>query len=361
VITSIHSSRNLRTWRGEALGGLQASLAPYGLEHLARRGFSLAQAAEPGWLQRQPARKLRPIEARARLSVTRTVFSARVTRRAALALAVLEPHAYVYSLLAELGVRPWSSTPLAALTCWLADDFRVADSAMRSWLRRCARGTDLFIYWSTNQRAILNEQLGIADDRLFFVPFGIETDYFLPRDIADQGNYVLAAGFDRGRDYRTFLLAVAELDIPVKLLCPPRLIADLPIPRNVELLGTVDKARYRKLVQRATVVVVPVDPQVVYPTGQTVLLNAMSCEVPTVVTRTAALSDYTRHGQNTWTVAGSDPEALREGIAHVLGDAALSAAIARGGREDVASTFNTVKMWETVAPRLRALVDESSR
>jgi glycosyltransferase involved in cell wall biosynthesis len=360
VITSIHSSRNLRTWRGQALSGLQASLAPYGLEHLARRGFSLAQAAEPGWLRREPARKLRPVETRARLSVTRTVFSARVTRRSALALALLEPHAYAYSLLADLGVRPWSSTPLAALTCWLADDLRLADRSTRSWLRRCTRGTDLFIYWSTNQREIFNEQLGIADDRLFFVPFGIEMDYFQPRDAAEQGDYVLAAGFDRGRDYRTFLLAVAELDFPVKLLCPPALIADLPIPGHVELLGTVDKARYRRLVQRATVVVVPVYPDVAYPTGQTVLLNAMSCEVPTVVTRTTALSDYARHGQNTWTVAGADPEALREGITRVLADTVLAAAIARGGREDVASTFNTVKMWETVAPRLRALVDRSS-
>jgi glycosyltransferase involved in cell wall biosynthesis len=361
VIVSIHSSRNLGTWQREALSGLQASLAPHGLEHLAWLGFSLAQAAEPDWIRREPARKLRPIEARARLSVTRTLSSARVTHRAALALALLEPQAYAYSLLARFGVRPWSSTPLAALTCWLADDVRVADPATRSWLRQCTKGTDLFIYWSTNQREILAEQLGIPERRLFFVPFGIEMNYFQPREPGVEASYVLAAGLDRGRDYGTFLTAVAGLDFPVKLVCPSALVAGLTIPPNVELLGTVDKRRYRDLVQRAAVVVVPVDPEVAYPTGQTVLLNAMSCEVPTVVTGTPALSDYTRHGQNTWTVPGNDPEALREGVALVLRDTNLAREIAAGGRRDVESTFNTATMWEKIAPRLRALVDESGK
>jgi glycosyltransferase involved in cell wall biosynthesis len=381
MIVSIYSSRDLRAWEQQALDGLQPSLAPYGLESLAQLGFSLTQRAAPAWLRSRPARRLRELEARARLPLTRTLASRALTHRSDLALALLEPQPYAHSLLARLGARPWSATPLAALTCWLADDVRVATRSQRAWLRQCAQGIDLLVYWSTNQREILAERLGIPDHRLLFVPFGTEPDYFAPRralaherqtgpvigrddpqaadarssEPSERDAYVLAAGLDRGRDYRTFMAAVAGLDHAVKVVCPRPLLADLTIPDNVELLGLIDKARYRDLLQRAAVVVVPVKPEVAYPSGQSVLLNAMSCEAPTVVTDTVALADYTRHGENTWTVAGSDPQALADGIAHVLGSPTLAAEIAAGGRRDVLSSFNSAAMWRTIAPRLRAL------
>lgn len=355
MIASIYSTRDLKSWEQAGRSGLQPSLAPYGMEELANLGFTLTQAVEPRWLRSAAGKKLRELETRAELPVSRALLSAKATARSDVALALLEPQGYAYSLLARLGVRPWSSTPLAALTCWLADEVRTASPSRRAWLRQCTKETALLIYWSTNQREILSEQLGIADSRLFFVPFGIAADYFYPRADGAKDSYVLTAGLDRGRDYRTFMSAVSELDYPVKVVCPRPLVKDLAIPDNVELLGLVDKAPYRDLIQGAAVVVVPVRPAVAYPTGQSVLLNAMACQVPTVVTNTSALSDYVRHGENTWTVAGEDPQALRQGIARVLGDPALAAHIAAGGRSDVIETFNSAAMWQKIAPRLRAL------
>jgi glycosyltransferase involved in cell wall biosynthesis len=355
MIACIYSTRDLKAWDQAGQSGLQPTLAPYGMEELANLGFTLTQTLEPRWLRSGAGKKLRELETRAELPLSRALLSAKATARADVSLALLEPQGYAYSLLARLGVRPWSSTPLAALTCWLADEARTASPSRRAWLRRCTRGTDLFIYWSTNQREILNEQLGIADSRLFFVPFGIAADYFYPRAAAPKDSYVLTAGLDRGRDYGTFMSAVGGLDYPVKIVCPRPLLEDLEIPENVELLGVVDKARYRDLLQAAAVVVVPIRPAVAYPTGQSVMLNAMACQVPTVVTDTRALSDYVRHGENTWAVPGEDPQALRQGIARVLGDPGLATHIAAGGRRDVASTFNSPAMWTKIAPRLRAL------
>jgi glycosyltransferase involved in cell wall biosynthesis len=352
---SVHSSRDLRAWEQDGQRGLQPSLAPYGAEKLSELGFTLLQGTQPRWIPAGPSKKLRELEARNELYVGRTLYAARTTARSSIALAMLEPVGYVYSLLAQSGVRPWSSTPLAALTCWLADEVRQASASRRDVLRRRTRATALFVVWSTNQLQILHEQLGIAEDRLFYVPFGIAMDYYRPSASPAGDGYVLAAGIDRGRDYPTFVQAVGGLDYPVKLVCPRSALDGLQVPRNVELLGLVDKPRYRDLVQHAAAVVVPVRPAVAYPTGQSVLLNAMSCAVPTVVTSTVALADYARHGDNTWTVAGEDPEALRQGIERVLGDTQLAATIARGGRRDVVATFNSNAMWQKVAPRLRAL------
>ncbi len=355
VLVDVHSSRDFGQWRQEGLAGRQPSLAPYGLEHLCALGFELRQSGRPAWFDREPARRLRPVELRTRLRLRETLLGARVTRRAEIALALLEPQSYAFSLLSTLRVPPWSTTPLAALVCWLADDFRVAGPRRRAWLRQCVKGTELFLYLSSNQHQILREQLAIPEERLCFVPFGVEHDYFTPRSEPAREPYVLTAGLDRGRDYRTFLAAAAALDHPVKLLCPPHLLRGLKVPENVEALGFVEKARYRDLLRDAALAVIPVRPEVAYPTGQSVLLAAMSCEVPTVVTQTEALADYTRHGENTWTVPGEDPEALLAGMERVLGDQVLADRIARGGRQDVESTFNTVAMWRKVAPRLRAL------
>jgi glycosyltransferase involved in cell wall biosynthesis len=355
MIISVYSSRDLRSWERAGREGLQPSLAPYGAEDLTRLGFTLTQATQPRWMPGEASKKLRELETRAGLQVSRTLYSARTTARSDIALAMLEPQSYVYSMLAQLRVRPWSSTPLAALTCWLAEEVRIASPSKLDALRRYTKGTALFVYWSTNQRAILSEQLGIPDDRLFYVPFGIAGDYFAPDGKIAGDGYVLAAGLDRGRDYATFMDAVRELDYEVKLVCPRHLLKDLRIPSNVEVLGLVEKSLYRGLLQRAAVVVVPVRSAVAYPTGQSVLLNAMSCAVPTVVTGTAALADYTRHGENTWTVPGEDPQALRAGIERILGDRVIAARIAQGGRADVVSTFNSTTMWQKIAPRLRAL------
>jgi glycosyltransferase involved in cell wall biosynthesis len=360
MIVSIYSPKDLKTWQQQGLKGLQPGLGPYGIEHLAKLGFTLTQVVEPAWLRSEAGRKIHTFEDRAGLPVSRTLISAGLTRRSDLALAILERQSCVHSLLARLGAPPWSATPLAALTCWLADEANAASPSRLSWLRRCTMGTDLFIYWSTNQREILAEKLGIDESRLFFVPFGVEPDYYHQREAIPDASYVLAAGLDRGRDYRTFLTAAGGLDYPVKLVCPRELLAGLAVPPNVEMLGLVDKPRYRELLRHAAVVVVPVKSNVAYPSGQTVLLNAMSCEVPTVVTRTPALSDYVRHGENSWTVPGDDPQALKESIERVLGDPALASTIAAGGRSDVESKFNAAAMWREIGSRLHVLVSSRS-
>ena len=167
----------------------------------------------------------------------------------------------------------------------------------------------------------------------------------------------MAVGNDPGRDFETFVAAIAEIDYPVKIACRRERLAGVDIPANVEVLGEVDHLRYRELLYGAAVVVIPTRPAVLYPTGQTVLLNAMSCQRPTVVTATAAMADYVRHGENTWAVTGEDPVALRDGIEQLLRDEARAAKLADGGRRDVMRVFNAETMWASIARRLRDLVD----
>jgi glycosyltransferase involved in cell wall biosynthesis len=361
MIANLYMGLDLSLWEQAGRRGERPGLGPYGVEHLARQGLTLTHWNEPGWTRAPGIREYHNLERRIRLPLVRTTFSHRSVRRADVALAILEQEGYAHALLKRQRMSPWSATPLALLSCWLADTARTANRIKLDCLRLISQGADLLIFWSRNQRQIFRERLEVPDDRLFFVPFGIETEFYLPQPYlpkpGSDGNYILAVGNDPGRDFQTFLTAVANIDYPVKIACRQERLVGLDIPSNVEVLGEVDHLHYRELLYGSAVVVIPTKPATVYPTGQTVLLNAMSCQRPTVVTATAAMADYIRHGENTWSVAGEDPVALRDGIEQILSDDARAQKVAEGGRADVERVFNAETMWASIAQRLRDLVN----
>jgi glycosyltransferase involved in cell wall biosynthesis len=348
VVVGVYTHHDLASW---SPGGERPGAAPYGLEHLSGSDVQLLQLAPPTSAGACAARSFRRFEYRMGTPVSRAFFSQRMTKHADVALAVLEREGYAHAILRRAGLEPWSATPVALVTCWLAEDARVASGARLRRLRLIAGAADLYVFWSRNQRAILHDRLRIPKERLVFVPFGVETEFYQPA--SESGDYVLAVGRDRGRDYASFLSAVCGMDVAVKMVCPRTRLQGLAVPRNVEVLGEVDHLRYRRLLQRAGVVVVPSRPEVAYPTGQSVLLNAMSCRRPTVVSATEALSDYIRHGENTYTVPPLDYEALRGGIERVLSDRALADRIAGGGKADVERFYNTRAMWGEIATKIR--------
>lgn len=354
MVVGVYTRLDLQSWLEAARVDQRPGLAPYGLEHLAGEGRKVTQLT---WRTPEAAmvgRSVRRLESRLGFPLASTLLARRATTRVDVALGVLEREGYAHGVLRRAGVRPWSQTPLALLTCWLAEEARVAADARLRALRRLAGGADVYIFWSSNQRTILRDRLKIPDERLICIPFGVEAEFYRPSSA--RGEYVLAAGRDRARDYATFLDAVSGVDAPVKLVSPPRLLRGMRIPKNVELLGEVDHVRFRGLLEHAAVVVVPSKPDVAYPSGQSVLLNAMSCQRPTVVSWAPALRDYVRDRENTCAVAPQDSPAMRAGIELVLRDRDFAARIAAGGRADVERVYNTRMMWGAIARRLEATV-----
>jgi glycosyltransferase involved in cell wall biosynthesis len=283
------------------------------------------------------------------------------SRRPDVCISILEGQGYLHSVLKSCGARPWADVPLVLVSCWLAEQARLATAAQLRRLRAAVAGADLVVYWSRNQAKIYEERLRVPRERLFFVPFGIETEFYRPAPDCPREGYVLSAGRDDGRDWSTLLAAAAEVDCPVKVVCPPRSVAGLPVAPNVDLLGEVDAVEYRQLLWRATAVALASRTECAYPTGQTLLLNAMAVGTPTITTATHPLADYTRAGENTWLVEPSDPRALADGIVRVMTDRRLAERISSGGLADVAKTFNARAMWHAVAEQMRELVRRPSR
>jgi glycosyltransferase involved in cell wall biosynthesis len=306
----------------------------------------------PPWTTSWIRRIVRPLE-RIAAPFLDTLISARSIGRSDAVLTVFESEANSIAVLRSLGIPPYTRPRLAVVSCWLADRLPTLSPPRRALYRLAYRRVDRIIYFSRNQGPAYRELLGVPEDRLAFVPFGVDHRYFAPRDVADDG-YVLAVGRDRGRDWPTFFDAVGGTALPVKVVCRPAEIADLNAPTNVELLGVVDRATYRDLTARARVVAVPTHVRA-YPSGQSVVLEAMAMAKPVVVTDTPAMRDYVSDEVTALLVPPGDPVALRDVLGRVMHDAGLRSRLGKAGRERVELELNAPAMWRTVASTLGEL------
>jgi glycosyltransferase involved in cell wall biosynthesis len=348
----IYSSLDFAEWQRAGLAGRRPGLAPYGLEHLAQAGLSLVPRQPPPWLAgRRRSRIVSSVEWRLLPLVGPLQL---LHAHDDMAMAVLEREGLTHALLKRAGLAPWSRVPLVLVSCWMADEVRNASRARMRVLRLLAGSADLIVFWSENQRSIFRDRLGVPASRLFCVPFGIETDFYAPVD-APREPFVLSVGRDRGRDWRTLVDGVNLVEAPVKLVCPPAAVRGLRLADHVEMLGQLDHVHLRELLSRASVVALALDPDVAYPTGQTVLLNAMAVGTPTVITASAPMSDYAHHDVNSWVVRARDPRALRDGIMGLLSDPEAARRIRARALRDVRDRFNAATMWRAVAERMKAL------
>jgi glycosyltransferase involved in cell wall biosynthesis len=94
-----------------------------------------------------------------------------------------------------------------------------------------------------------------------------------------------------------------------------------------------------------------------YPSGQTVVLEAMAMAKPLVVTDSAAMRDYVTPDVEGVLVPADDPAGVATAIDELLADDARRQRLGRAGREAVERRFNQDEMWAQVAEGLRPLAD----
>jgi glycosyltransferase involved in cell wall biosynthesis len=327
-----------------------AEVQNYRIETLAQAGVDLdySDAAHRApWTAPPVHRAVRRLE-RLGAPFLQTLLATRRIARSNAVVAVFESQGNFLAALRSLRVWPYTRPRFAVVSCWLAMDAPKLSPARRRAYRWAYRGVDKVVYFSRNQTSIYRDVLGIPDDRLAFVPFGVDHEYFSPPPTDDDDGYVLAVGRDRGRDWETLFDAVRGTDLVVKVASRPEDIAGLDVPDNVELLGFVDRPTYRSLTARARVVAVPTQ-VLAYPTGQSVTLEAMAMGKCCVVTDTPAMSDYLTDGVDAVLVPPGDSGRLRDALEHAVSDPDLRKRTGFAAREAVERQFNAPAMWRTIA------------
>ncbi len=240
-------------------------------------------------------------------------------------------------------------TPHVMVTCWLAEDCQAMPPRRRRSIARSLRSVTRLVVFSTNQQAVLEEYFGVGS-RVRTVPFGVDTEYYDRRLMHSPGGGagLVAVGSDSRRDYATLFEAVRIANVPLRLACQPRNVTGLRVPPQVTLLGAVYGEDYRDLLHRADVVVTPtVAPA--YPSGQSVVLEAMAMAKATVTTDSSAMRDYVRDGVNGALVEGSKPEAMAARMTELLEDSDAATGLGDAAAVDVRRRFTLGHMWDAIA------------
>ena len=187
------------------------------------------------------------------------------------------------------------------------------------------------------------------------VPFGVDTRYYSPSAVDGPagGGGVVAVGGDSRRDYATLIAAARIANLPITLVCYPRNITGLDLPPQVTLRGDVRHEDYRRLLLGADLVVTPTIAPA-YPSGQSVVLEAMSMGRATLTTDSPAMREYVTDGVDGTLVPPRDAARMAELIGDLLADDDRRQSLATAAAKTARTFFDLEGLWHSVADLLEA-------
>ncbi|MGB7963881.1 MAG: glycosyltransferase family 4 protein [Propionicimonas sp.] len=187
-------------------------------------------------------------------------------------------------------------------------------------LPRVAGSIDSFVVHSRSQVDALTGTLGLPEERVHLVRYGVDTTFWAPTDDA-VSRLIVSPGREH-RDHATLAEAVAGLDAHVFVTDgsshSPAARRRVPTtwPANIER-GSLPLDGLRGLYRRAAVVVVPLV-ETDFPAGITVVAEAMSMGKAVVVTGTTGLQGAVADPGALITVPAGEPEPMRSAIQQLL-------------------------------------------
>jgi glycosyltransferase involved in cell wall biosynthesis len=195
---------------------------------------------------------------------------------------------------------------------------------------------------SRRQIEVAATELGLPRDRLHFLPYFADTDFWAPRR-AEEEAFVLSVGREH-RDYATLAKACADLPARVfvaagSLFSPSaRHSGPASWPANFET-GFLDHVSLRERYARARVVAVPLV-ATDFQAGVTTILEAMAMAKAVVVSATEGQRDVVEDGVTGLLVPPGDAAALRNAVAGLLAYPRERARLGANARESVTSRFS---------------------
>jgi glycosyltransferase involved in cell wall biosynthesis len=232
--------------------------------------------------------------------------------------------------------------------CWLSQD---ASTMGRRELRSVGRslaGVTRVVVFSSNQVPIIESRFGVPPDRIDVVPFGVDTSYYDPSRVEAPagGGGVVAVGSDSRRDYATLFEAARLSGIHMTVACQQRNLAGLSVPENVQIVSAYGEA-YRRLLHSADLVVTPTSAPA-YPSGQSVVLEAMSMGRATLTTDSEAMREYVTDGWNGALMPVRDVRGVADRITALMEGPADRENLGHRGADSVRAKYDIGHMWSAI-------------
>ncbi|GAB3911568.1 hypothetical protein GCM10029964_117800 [Kibdelosporangium lantanae] len=215
---------------------------------------------------------------------------------------------------------------------------------------------DAVFVQSHGMMSVMSSLWGVRPEKLHFVPFGVDPEWFRPVAGVDR-SLVASVGDDPHRDHVTLVKALGEVRrrYPrVRLELATQLDVDLPPELGVLHRGHLGPRR-RRFYGTAAVVAVATHPNI-HGSGMSVILEAMACGRPYVVTASAGLEGYVRHGYDGLVVPPGDIHMFARAVEELLADPDRADGMGAAGRARLEAELTTDVQARCLADVLKSVV-----
>jgi len=200
-------------------------------------------------------------------------------------------------------------------------------SKQKMWfLKKTGHSVSRFLIWSSMQRKIAIERLGVPPEKIILLKRGTDQQFWKPRSRTTTDT-ICSVGME-ARDYPTLVEALRPLSIPCHIATGASRgeifstvkklyrIKDMP---DCITVGSKSQLELRSLYERSRFVVVsllPTDSD----NGLTTILEAMAMGKTVICSRVEGQIDVIQDGITGIYVPQGDPEALREAVLSLWND-----------------------------------------
>lgn len=351
VVVELDPSLDPEAWAARHEAGEVPDATPYGLDRLGAHGYDV-RVRRPLVAGR---RKRLADRTRGRLGgfgVLEAALSARSNGQPDAVLAWDERTGL--PAIAREGVLR-RGAPVATGLIWLTDPAAGSAAARRAAARLLPRAGLVWTLAGPQVAAAI--RLGARADRVRFLPFGIDTDFFTEAADTRDPDLVFSAGNDRHRDHALLVSAlgtVARNRPGTKLLLATRQPVELPAELGVRK-PAIAHPEMRSAHQRAAVVAVATRPND-HASGVTVVLEAMSTGAAVVCSATEGMSDYVEHGVTGLLVPPDDPQRLAAAVEHLLREPERARALGDRAAQVTRRDFSTRAMTGRLAELMERML-----
>lgn len=206
--------------------------------------------------------------------------------------------------------------------------------------RQILRAASVHVVYSSHQIKKFNEIFKIPVEKINFIPFCVDDEYFKPQKF-DSYDYISSVGKDIGRDYPTLLKSIGDVSCKVRIVCGSTNLNRTILPQNVDKLVNVPYLKVREVYSESKFVVLPLHcNKGSDATGQTALLEAMAMGKAVIASHLPSLLDYVDNWKTGIFVKPYDPKDMKSAIQYLLDNPGEADRIGRNARKAVENKFN---------------------
>lgn len=223
-----------------------------------------------------------------------------------------------------------------------------------------AKKIDVFMACTSYQTKFLADYLNLPESKLFLLLDQTDTQFFNPGKLSDDKKRptLVSVGLEK-RDYRSLAKATFDLDVDVKISGFSNDASALKKTFPDVMPENMSRKFYEwpdlvQLYRDADIVVVSlVDNK--YAAGVQVMMEAMACKRPVIISNTQGMVDYLRQSNALKVVEVGDVDGLRQAIVELLSDSKKAEAQAEAGYKVIQEQHSSELYEELLIKRLTSL------